>query len=68
MEKQYVCVYTLNIPRTMTFDLYIHVCTLAVHTSYLFVLGIYLSVRGSSLSILFHTLKMQNLSLPKVFP
>ena len=56
MEKQYVRVYTWYIPRTMTFVLYILVCTWSVH-------GINLSVYGSSLFMQFHTLKMQIHSL-----
>ncbi len=61
METQYVCIYTWNIQRTMTLVLYVLVCTWAIQ-------GIYLPVHGSSIFILFHTLKKQNLSLLKVFP
>ncbi len=56
MEKQYVSVYTWYTPRSMTFILYILVCTWSVH-------GIHLSVYSSSLFILFHILNMQNHSL-----
>ncbi len=53
MYGKTICsVYTWYIPRTTTLFLYTLVCICTVH-------GINLSVHGSSLFILFHTLKMQ---------